>query len=92
MASDGHCAHLVAVIDARTFLDDMGKKVKFPRALLAAAKKDERAHLTDLTVVEVLAEMIDTADVVAERYGLSRQYQDEYSLQSQQRIRAHLGA
>ncbi|REJ84115.1 MAG: acetyl-CoA C-acyltransferase [Acidobacteria bacterium] len=32
--------------------------------------------------------MIETADVVAERYGVSRQYQDEYALQSQQRIAA----
>ncbi len=32
--------------------------------------------------------MIDTADVVAERYNISREYQDEYSLQSQQRMAA----
>ncbi len=32
--------------------------------------------------------MIDTADIVAERYNISRQYQDEYSLQSQQRMAA----
>ena len=32
--------------------------------------------------------MIDTADIVAERYGISRQYQDEYSLLSQQRMAA----
>ena len=32
--------------------------------------------------------MIDTADIVAERYGVSREYQDEYSLQSQQRMAA----
>ena len=32
--------------------------------------------------------MIETADVVAERYGVSREYQDEYSLQSQQRMAA----
>ncbi len=32
--------------------------------------------------------MIDTADVVAERYKISREYQDEYSLQSQQRMAA----
>jgi acetyl-CoA C-acetyltransferase len=32
--------------------------------------------------------MIRTADLVAERYGVSRQAQDEYSLQSQQRIAA----
>ncbi len=30
--------------------------------------------------------MIDTADIVAARYGVSRQYQDEYALLSQQRI------
>ncbi len=32
--------------------------------------------------------MIETADVVAERYGVSRDYQDEYGLRSQQRIAA----
>jgi acetyl-CoA C-acetyltransferase len=32
--------------------------------------------------------MIDTADIVAERYGVSREYQDEYSFQSQQRTAA----
>src|SRR5947208_14568412 len=30
--------------------------------------------------------MIDTADIVAERYKLSREYQDEYSLESQRRM------
>ena len=33
-------------------------------------------------------QMIETAEVVAERYGISRQAQDEYSLQSQQRTAA----
>src|SRR6202012_3394191 len=32
--------------------------------------------------------MIDTADLVAKRYNISREYQDEYSLQSQQRMAA----
>jgi acetyl-CoA C-acetyltransferase len=32
--------------------------------------------------------MIETADIVAERYKISREYQDEYSLQSQQRTAA----
>ncbi|WP_299360389.1 acetyl-CoA C-acyltransferase [uncultured Paracoccus sp.] len=32
--------------------------------------------------------MIDTADIVAERYGISREAQDEYALRSQQRIAA----
>jgi len=32
--------------------------------------------------------MIDTADVVAARYNISREYQDEYSLESQRRMAA----
>ena len=32
--------------------------------------------------------MIETADVVSERYGISRPYQDEYSLESQRRMAA----
>jgi acetyl-CoA C-acetyltransferase len=32
--------------------------------------------------------MIDTADIVAKRYNVSREYQDEYSLESQRRIAA----
>ena len=32
--------------------------------------------------------MIDTADIVAERYGVSRESQDEYSLESQRRMAA----
>jgi acetyl-CoA C-acetyltransferase len=32
--------------------------------------------------------MIDTADVVAERYSISREYQDQYSLESQRRMAA----
>jgi len=32
--------------------------------------------------------MIDTADIVAKRYNLSREYQDEYSLESQRRMAA----
>ncbi|MEZ5228488.1 MAG: acetyl-CoA C-acyltransferase [Acidimicrobiales bacterium] len=32
--------------------------------------------------------MIETADIVAERYGVSREYQDEYSLESQRRTAA----
>ena len=32
--------------------------------------------------------MIDTADIVAKRYNLSREYQDEYALESQRRMAA----
>ena len=34
------------------------------------------------------ASMIETAEIVAERYGISREVQDEYALQSQQRTAA----
>ena len=37
---------------------------------------------------DIFMAMIDTADVVAKRYGLSRQYQDEFSLESQRRMAA----
>ena len=46
----------------------------------------------DPSVIEIACNaympMIDTAEVVAERYGVSREAQDEYSLQSQQRTAA----
>ena len=37
---------------------------------------------------EIYLPMIDTADIVAERYGITRQAQDEYALSSQQRTAA----
>jgi len=37
---------------------------------------------------EVYMPMIDTAEVVAKRYGISRQKQDEYALESQRRVAA----
>ncbi len=45
------------------------------------------SRLTDL-YPDFWMPMIDTADVVAERYKLSREYQDEYSLESQRRMAA----
>ncbi len=35
---------------------------------------------------DIFLPMIDTADIVAKRYGVSREYQDEYSLESQRRM------
>ncbi len=40
------------------------------------------------TKPELWMAMIETADIVAKRYNLARDYQDEYSLRSQQRIAA----
>ncbi|QIT56214.1 acetyl-CoA C-acyltransferase [Aquisalimonas sp. 2447] len=37
---------------------------------------------------EIYYSMIETADIVAQRYGVSREYQDEYALRSQQRTAA----
>ncbi|MFT3727599.1 MAG: acetyl-CoA C-acyltransferase [Terricaulis sp.] len=37
---------------------------------------------------EMWMPMIETADIVAKRYNVSREYQDEYALRSQQRIAA----
>ena len=37
---------------------------------------------------DIYMAMIDTADIVAERYKLSREYQDEYSLELQRRMAA----
>ena len=45
------------------------------------------SRLTDL-YPDFWMPMIDTADVVAERYKISRAYQDEYSLESQRRMAA----
>ncbi len=47
--------------------------------------QDPRLHETH---PHILMPMIDTAEVVATRYGVSREAQDEYALQSQQRTAA----
>ena len=51
-----------------------------------------KKHVVDAELMETMPglyyPMIQTADIVAERYGVSRERQDEYSLQSQQRTAA----
>ena len=51
-----------------------------------------KMHLVDAELFEQLPglymPMIETADIVAQRYGVSREYQDEYSLESQMRTAA----
>src|SRR5262249_56123418 len=37
---------------------------------------------------DIYMAMIDTADIVAERYKISREYRDEFSLESQRRMAA----
>jgi acetyl-CoA acetyltransferase family protein len=50
-----------------------------------ASYEDEwlRAHKPDIYIT-----MIETADIVSRRYGVTREQQDQYALQSQQRIAA----
>ncbi|MDX2277773.1 MAG: acetyl-CoA C-acyltransferase [Hyphomonadaceae bacterium] len=52
------------------------------KVLLPRDEKLEREH------PEMWIQMIETADNVAHRYNVSREYQDEYSLRSQQRTAA----
>jgi len=51
-----------------------------------------RFHITEEKLMEVKPAlwmaMINTADIVAKRYNVARDYQDEYALRSQQRIAA----
>ncbi|HEX4097682.1 MAG TPA: beta-ketoacyl synthase N-terminal-like domain-containing protein, partial [Caulobacteraceae bacterium] len=54
---------------------------------MGAGKENFDPKLTEMYPA-IFMPMIDTADIVAERYGLSREYQDEYSLESQRRMAA----
>ena len=63
MASDKRPAVLLTVLDARSFLDDWESGAEHPLAL--AAKKDVRAHLHDQKACVVLAECVESADVIA---------------------------
>jgi len=58
----------------------------------AAPDKDGRNRAVDETLLKkipaIYMTMIETAEIVADRYKISREYQDEYALQSQQRTAA----
>ena len=54
----------------------------------ATANNDFYTEEADADPAGSVMPMIDTADIVAERYKVSREYQDEYSLQSQRRMAA----
>ena len=61
-------------------------------SLVNAGGHMNRFHITEEKLLKthpaLWMAMIDTADIVAKRYNISREYQDEYSLRSQQRIAA----
>ncbi|PXA90900.1 acetyl-CoA C-acyltransferase [Caulobacter sp. D4A] len=61
-------------------------------SLVNAGGHMNRFHITEEKLMRekpaLWMAMIDTADIVAKRYAVSREYQDEYALRSQQRIAA----
>jgi len=61
-------------------------------SLVQLSGKANRHHITEEELMKTKPElwmaMIETADIVAKRYNVARDYQDEYSLRSQQRIAA----
>ena len=61
------------------------ESISFPPAGAGSGNNDP--HLTEMYPA-IFMPMIDTADVVAKRYHVSREYQDEYSLESQRRMAA----
>ncbi|MGH6971790.1 MAG: thiolase family protein, partial [Caulobacteraceae bacterium] len=61
------------------------ESISFPGG--GGARENNDPRLTQM-YPDIHMPMIDTADVVAERYKVSREYQDEYSLESQRRMAA----
>ena len=59
------------------------ESISFPNTGTGRDNNDPR--LTQM-YPDIHMPMIDTADIVAERYNVSREYQDEYSLGSQRRM------
>ncbi|OUS38468.1 acetyl-CoA acetyltransferase [Rhodobacterales bacterium 56_14_T64] len=57
-------------------------------SLVLPPVRHSREDWLEANVPDLYLPMIDTADIVAERYGISREAQDELSLQSQQRTAA----
>ncbi len=95
MSVDRQCASgLMAIaIAAREILDEgMAVTVGGGVDSISMVQNEKFRIEPDPSLVEMRPDtympMIDTAEVVAERYGVSREVQDEYALQSQQRTAA----
>jgi acetyl-CoA C-acetyltransferase len=59
------------------------ESISFPGGGMGSGNNDPR--LTEM-YPDIFMPMIDTADIVSQRYGVSRESQDEYSLESQRRM------
>jgi acetyl-CoA C-acetyltransferase len=97
MTIDRQCSSgLMAVATAAKYIINDGAQVAVGGGLesisLVQNDKINRYRTSDKWldehVPEIHTSMIETAEIVAERYGVSREYQDEYALQSQQRTAA----
>ncbi len=94
MSLDRQCSSgLMAIATAAKQIIDDGMQVAIGGGVesisLVQNDKMNRFRAADPWLLENLPQiymlMIETAEIVAERYGVSREAQDEYSLQSQQR-------
>jgi acetyl-CoA C-acetyltransferase len=97
MSLDRQCSSgLMAIATAAKQIVHDGMQVAIGGGIesisLVQNDKMNRFRAVDPWLVEKMPQiymtMIETAEIVAERYGVSRQAQDEYSLQSQQRTAA----
>jgi len=83
---------LNAIAIAARYIKDDGANVMVGAGVDSITYQGGGGGGTEPKIVEMYPDywmpMIDTADVVAARYGISREYQDEYSLESQRRMAA----
>ncbi len=88
-----HCSSgLNAIALAANYIKQDGANVVVAGGVEAISQPGGGIGGVDPKLVEeypaIFMAMIDTADIVAKRYNVSREYQDEYALQSQQRTAA----
>jgi len=88
-----HCSSgLNAIASAANYIKNDGANIVVGAGVEAISQPGGGIGGVDPKLIEeypaIFMAMIDTADIVAERYGVTREAQDEYSLQSQQRTAA----
>jgi acetyl-CoA C-acetyltransferase len=98
MTLDRQCSSgLMAIATAAKYIINDGAPIAIGGgvesiSLVNASGHMNRYHITEEKLLKthpaLWMAMIDTADIVAKRYNVSREYQDEYALRSQQRIAA----
>ncbi len=88
---------LQAIAQAAHYIQNEGAKVTIGGgvesiSLVQMGGHMNTHHFTEEKLMRIRPDlwmaMIETADIVAEKYGVARDYQDEYALRSQQRIAA----